>query len=66
MRGRGGARGQFNILYGTPTLRLEPDFAYLPGGPRPHWRLVHPSHQPLADQQNWTAPVHRGSVQLLL
>ena len=34
-----GPRGQFSSLYGTTTLRLNPDFPYPPGGPR-YERLV--------------------------
>jgi len=34
MRSQRGARGRFSSLYGTTTLRLEPDFALPTGGPR--------------------------------
>jgi integrase len=39
MRTQRGPRGQFSSLYGTTTLRLTPEFPYLPGGPR-YERLV--------------------------
>ena len=39
MRSQRGARGRFSSLYGTTTLRLEPDFPNPPGGPR-YERLV--------------------------
>ena len=39
MRSQRGARGRFSSLYGTTTLRLEPDFPYPPGGPQ-YERLV--------------------------
>jgi integrase len=39
MRTQRGPRGQFSSLNGTTTLRLKPDFAYPPGGPR-YERLV--------------------------
>ena len=39
MRTKRGPRGQFSSLYGTTTLRLRPEFAYPPGGPR-YERLV--------------------------
>src|SRR5690349_3994889 len=39
MRTERGPRGRFSSLYGTTTLRLPPDFAYAPGGPR-YERLV--------------------------
>ena len=39
MRSQRGARGRFSSLYGTTTLRLEPDFPYPLGGPR-YERLV--------------------------
>ena len=39
MRLQRGPRGQFSSLYGTSTLRLNPDFPYPSGGPR-YERLV--------------------------
>jgi hypothetical protein len=39
MRMQRGSRGQFSSLYGTTTLRLGPEFAYPPLGPR-YERLV--------------------------
>jgi integrase len=39
MRSQRGTRGRFSSLYGTTTLRLEPDFAFPPAGPR-YERLV--------------------------
>jgi integrase len=39
MRTQRGPRGQFSSFYGTTTLRLPPEFAYPPGGPR-YERLV--------------------------
>src|SRR3989442_1155475 len=39
MRMQRGPHGRFSSLYGTTTLRLQPDFPYPPGGPR-YERLV--------------------------
>lgn len=39
MRSQRGARGRFSSLYGTTTLRLQPEFPYPVGGPR-YERLV--------------------------